>query len=122
MKNRKRHANAKNKFYLNDYDEGVIELADGTKIVFSHDQDCYENVWADVTALQDTGFENDIDITKQNLKIELVKGYGIRLNGYGIPFYNEQNGYYSDTIDIYIDGERDSHISCYDLDIFKDCY
>lgn len=80
-----------------DADNG-IQLGDGTTITFYHSQDCCEDVYADLNALNDTGFFEDESLTRNNLKIELVKGYGVRINGYGIPCYNIQNGYYSSEI------------------------
>lgn len=82
----------------NEEDNGYIILTDGTTIDFSHEQDCCETVYADLSALNDTGFETDDSIRWETLKIEVVKDYGFRLNGYGIPCYNSQNGYYSSNI------------------------
>jgi len=89
-----------NKTY--DYGDRFIELSDGTTIEFSHDQECYEDVYADLSSLNDTGFHEDTTITKDNLKIEFVDGYGIRLNGYGIACYDIQNGYYNSDITIIV--------------------
>ena len=83
-------------------DNGYITLADGTRIEFYHDQDCCESVYADLSALKDTGFETDMSICWETLKIEVVRDYGFRLNGYGIPCYNSQNGYYSSNIQVSI--------------------
>lgn len=83
-------------------DNGAIVLADGTSIEFVHDQDCCETVYADLSALYDTGFMEDMSIRLSNLKIEKVAGYGVRINGYGIPCYDMQNGYYNDDINIII--------------------
>lgn len=80
-------------------DDG-LELNDGTIITFYHQQDCCESVYADLNALNDTGFFEDESLSRDNLKIEFVKGYGVRINGYGIPCYNEQNGYYSSQIQL----------------------
>ena len=88
--------------FYNNEDNGAIVLADGTSIEFVHDQDCCETVYADLSALYDTGFIEDMNIRLSNLKIEKIEGYGVRINGYGIPCYDMQNGYYSDDIDIII--------------------
>ena len=85
---------------------GYILFDDGTKIFDYHDQDCCENVYADFEQLKDT------DILEQEFKdieIEGVEGSGIRLNGYFIPCYNKQNGYYSSNLEIiieYPDGKK----------------
>lgn len=83
-----------------------IILTDGTEIEFHHEQDCCETVYADLTALEDTGFFEDETINKDNLKIELVKDYGVKVNGYSIPCYNYQNGYYSSSIEIKVNGKN----------------
>ena len=83
----------------------TIFLHDGTRIYFCHEQDCCEEVYADLTALEDTGFATDTTITKETLKIEIVENYGVRINGYGIPCYNNQNGYYNSYITIYVNDE-----------------
>ena len=87
--------------YHNDF-EDYLELSDGTTIHFHHEQDCCENVYADLSALEDTGFETDGNLTLNNLHISLVKGYGVKINSYGIPCYNEQNGYYDSSITVIV--------------------
>jgi hypothetical protein len=102
----------------NEEDNGYITLVDGTTIDFCHEQDCCETVYADLSALNDTGFETDMSICWETLKIEVVKDYGFRLNGYGIPCYNSQNGYYSSNILVTISKnfyvEEDMGIADYD--------
>ena len=102
----------------NEEDNGYITLADGTTIDFCHEQDCCETVYADLSALNDTGFETDMSICWETLKIEVVKDYGFRLNGYGIPCYNSQNGYYSSNILVTVsknfDVDEDMGIADYD--------
>ena len=90
------------------YGEETIVLADGTSISFFHNQSCCENVWADLSALKDTGFEEDMSICFDTLKIERVKDYGVRVNGYGIPCYNDIDSCYSDDIEITISHTFDS--------------
>ena len=102
-------------FELNRWDDETIYLNDDTRIYFCHEQDCCEEVYADLTALEDTGFATDTTITKETLQIEIVEGYGIRLNGYGIPCYNNQNGYYNSYITIYVNDEA---IKTFDVDDF----
>ena len=111
-----------NKITCNYLDDGgVITLTDGTKIEFVHYQDCCEDVYADLSALEDTGFEEDETINFNNLKIELVKGYGIKLNGYGIPCYNSQNGYYNSNVHIFVNGKEFMNINVdQDLNIFDE--
>jgi len=90
---------------MKETDNGYILLSDGTTIEFDHDQECYEEVYADLSSLDNTGFHEDTTITKDNLKIEFVEGYGIRINGYGIACYDIQNGYYNSDITIIVQNE-----------------
>lgn len=85
----------------NNYDS-IIVLMDGTEIRFRHDQDCYEQVFADLSSLEGTGFSTDKSIDRNTLKIEYVEDYGIRINGYGIACYNIQSGCYDSCIDILV--------------------
>lgn len=84
------------------FDDKII-LSDGTIIKSYHYQDCCEETYADFKQLKDTTFEDEV-ITKQNLKLEAVEGYGFRINGYSVPCYSIQNGYYSSVIAILVDG------------------
>lgn len=90
-----------NSEYYEKENSDILELKDGTVIYF----ECYENDgpndcynYADWSALEDTGFFND-DINHENLKLEACD-YGFRINGYFVPCYSSQNGYYTDEIDI----------------------
>ena len=86
---------------MNKIEWGKLTLSDKTEIYFEHYADCCEEVWADTDALKDTGFEQ-ATINIENLSIRKVEGQGISLNGYFIPCYNIQNGYYSSEIEITI--------------------
>lgn len=78
--------------------EQGIFFTNGAKITDHHVQDWCENVYASWRkGLSDTGFENQ---KFYEIEIELVEEYGIRVNGYGIPCYNKQNGYYSSKLEI----------------------
>lgn len=73
-----------------------IEFDDGTTIEFTHDQDCCEHNYADLEALDDTGFAE----SKFILIVAEVVDCGVRLNQYFIPCYSAQNGYYSNGVDM----------------------
>lgn len=106
---KKYNSNQKN-YICSDYnnDNFYLQLSDGTRIRFVHDQQCCESVYADLSALEDTGFETDGSLTLNNIHITFVKDYGIKLNEYGIPCYNEQNGFYSSDISIIIEYSFDA--------------
>lgn len=106
----------------NDYTVSTICLKDGTDINFTHYQECCENVYADLTALDNTGFEKDDNFTFDNVikTIRFVKDYGITICGYGIPCYNCQNGWYSDIIEIEIVNEETYQRKVYDISLGND--
>lgn len=79
---------------------GGIVFDNGTKIEDFHAQDCCEYVWADWEQLNDTDvLSHDFP---EELKIEGVEDSGFRLDGYFIPCYNENNGYYSNSLELEI--------------------
>lgn len=79
--------------------EEYIEFDDGTKITDNHEQDCCENVYANFKALKDQGIKEK---EFKKIKIDGVKNSGFKLNGYFIPCYNEQNGYYASNLELII--------------------
>ena len=77
--------------------ETYVEFRDGSKIEFyDSGQDCYSTNYADFTSLKDTGFEDNL---YRMIIIETVE-LGVKINGYFVPCYSMQNGYYSTQIDI----------------------
>lgn len=110
--------------------EEYIKFSNGYKLIYKHQQDCCENVYADFEyakqyntlghfkdkTIFDVEFEVDFYV---NDGIKLVKGLGFvifSIERYGgsymtgapifIPCYNEQNGYYSTNLMLrLIDGE-----------------
>lgn len=88
-------------------------LFDNNKLISCHHyQDCCENNYADFKQLDDLGRDYDFD---ENLKFETVDGCGFRFGDsqmmFFIPCYSEQNGYYSDVVDIYYDGKEVLNVS-----------
>lgn len=76
-----------------------ITFDDGTKIIDVHEQDCCEHVYADWKQLEDTGF---LGKEIKEIEIEGVKESGFRINGFFVPCYDVQNGYYSSDLEIVI--------------------
>lgn len=80
--------------------EGGILFDNGYLLVDHHSQDCCEHVYADWKHLQDEVGIMDEDFS--SLKIQ-EKKTGVIIcgkQGYFLPCYNEQNGYYSDRLDL----------------------
>lgn len=94
-------------------EEEFLTFSSGASIQFKHYQECCEYNYPDFKSLDDTGFwEQDFD----ELTFETFEG-GVRINGYTLNCYSEQNGYYSDELDFYVkdkDGNIINHliISC----------
>ena len=83
---------------FNPCGQGGILFDDETGLIDYHDQDCCEHVYADFSNL-------DSDILNHEFKnINLQKvDKGFRFGDsrkYFVPCYNEQNGYYSDYLEI----------------------
>lgn len=72
-------------------EETGITFDNGTTIEDIHNQDCCEHVYADWKQLADTDV---LSHEFRDIRITGVKEAGFRLNGYFIPCYNSQNGYY----------------------------
>ena len=80
--------------------EEGIEFNNGTTIKHFHDQQCCENVYADWKQLGDTdAFQHEFN---EDLIIEGVEKSGFRVEGYFVPCYNEQNGWYSSELELQI--------------------
>lgn len=77
-------------------EEGLV-FDNGTILTAYHSQDCCEEVYADFNQLRDTDI---LDHEFNDLTIEDVPDAGFRLEGYFIPCYNSQNGYYSDVLTV----------------------
>ena len=96
------------------YDDEAISFSDGSSITFDHEQDCCEYNYADF---------NVLDVFYHG---ETFKDYHILPNEDGfilvlektpyewmkifIPCYSEQNGYYTNQLDIYINNK--SRVLC----------
>lgn len=82
-------------------EEGKLTFDNGVTITDYHGQDCCEHVYADFMQLEDT----DVLSHEFNESIEIqgVKNAGFRIEGYFIPCYNVQNGYYSDQLTLIIE-------------------
>ena len=93
-------------------DEAII-FDNGKSITFHHDQDCCEDNYADFKQLDSIAREYEY---VEPLIFEEVQGSGFRFGDhcsmFFVPCYSDQNGYYSDDIDIIFDGVKVLHFDC----------
>lgn len=83
---------------FNPCGQGGILFNDNTGLIDYHDQDCCEHVYADFSNLDSCAlthkFENiDLESTDEGFRFGDARKYFV-------PCYNEQNGYYSDYLEI----------------------
>lgn len=88
-----------------------IEFSNGVRMFDEHIQECCESVYADWSSLDDTGFDTQIF---DELIIEKVDDVGFRINGYTVHCYNNQNGYYSSELSLFV---LDNQIEILNIDI-----
>ncbi|MGL4951018.1 MAG: hypothetical protein ACRC4M_04285 [Mycoplasma sp.] len=79
--------------------EGSVDIGD-YEIFDEHFQQCCEDVYADWGCLKGTTF---CDEDFNYIEIENVEDTGFKINGYFVACYNEQNGYYSDELEIVVE-------------------
>lgn len=87
-------------------EENELEFDDGTKITCDHDQDCCEYNYAAFDAIDDICRATNFDTSK--LVFESCE-YGFRFGNapakmFYVPCYSDQNGYYTDEVDVYLNG------------------
>ena len=94
--------------------EEEIFFSNGSTITFDHCADCCEWNYADFSQLEDLAKKTVFTFP---LTFEKVEGAGFRFGNYPqkmffVPCYSEQNGYYSDEIEIYFNGKEVLNFSC----------
>ena len=87
--------------------EDSILFDNGNTIDFDHRQDCCEHNYADFSQLEDSALSTEFD---EDLVFEAVNEAGFRFGNedkmFFVPCYTEQNGYYSDDVDIYYNKQQ----------------
>lgn len=90
-----------------------ITFDNGNYIVYEHERDCCEWNYADFSYLIDEAGIMSYDFPEK-LVFEIVSGSGFRFGSaykkFFVPCYSEQNGYYSDDIDIYYNTENGDNL------------
>lgn len=85
----------------------------GDNITCDHEQNCCEHNYADFMQIDDIARNTEF---KKPLTFEFVDGIGFRFGNenkmFFVPCYSEQNGYYSDYIDILFNGRIVAQGSC----------
>lgn len=94
--------------------EYAIEFDNGKDISFDHDQDCCEHNYADFEQLD--SLARDVDFSAPLVFEECEYGFRFGnppINMFFVPCYSEQNGYYSNELDIWYDDKEVIHgIKC----------
>ena len=98
-----------------DLGDNYLKFSDGTIITGDHDQDCCEYNYADFGQLDDIARNYDYNTAK--LRFEAVEDSGFRFGDHPyrmffVPCYSEQNGYYTDELDIYLNSEKQITFNC----------
>ena len=96
-------------------DDNYLRFDDGTTITGDHDQDCCEYNYADFGQLDDLAKAYDFDTSK--LQFEAVDGSDFRFGDcpnrmFFVPCYSDQNGYYTDELEIYLNGTKQITFDC----------
>lgn len=99
---------------IRDVDHNKIYFDNGSCIHYDHDQNCCEDNWADFDQLEEAAFEYEFN---EELVFEAVEGAGFRFGNKGgmmffVPCYSDQNGYYTEDIDIYYKNELVLNFEC----------
>lgn len=87
--------------------DGHIKFDNDKAITFDHEQDCCEYNYADFEQIDDLARSYCFD--EKSLRFEFVEESGFRFGDryalFFVPCYSDQNGYYTDHIDIYYDNK-----------------
>ena len=92
---------------IKEINEEAIVFDNDFTITYDHEQDCCEWNYADFAQLDDLARDYDYEA---DLKFEGVKKAGFRFGDsrrmFFVPCYSVQNGYYTDELDIYLNGKK----------------
>lgn len=92
---------------IKEITEEKIIFDNGNEITFDHEQNCCEYNYADFEQIKDDPYIN-MEFEPE-LDFEFIENIGFTFgNGWKkifVPCYSDQNGYYTDEIDIYYNGE-----------------
>ena len=98
--------------------DACVEFDNGSVITCEHIADCCEYNYADFEQLEVEILNKTFDLSK--LVFERSGDYGFRfgdspLNMWFVPCYSDQNGWYSNDLDIYYDNNRVLQVYCEEI-------
>lgn len=79
-----------------------ILFDNGSQITYDHEQDCCEWNYADFKNLDSDAYSYDFDKSLWFKEEKYGFSFGDTRRRFFIPCYSEQNGYYSNDVDIYL--------------------
>lgn len=97
---------------INEVTVDSIIFSDGSELIYKHEQDCCENNYADFGQIDDLALSYSF---KTPLKFELCDEgfrFGDGQKWVFVPCYSDQNGYYSNELDIIYNNELIFNIGC----------
>ena len=107
----------KEPFWVTETTDDRVVLSNKCYIEATHSQDCCENNYADFKSLFDTPI---MGVEHNTICFDSWEG-GIRINGYAVNCYSEQNGYYSTEITFVLRDPWGREICSYEGDCEMDC-
>ena len=110
MKTIKASVTFKESFYITEITDDRITLSNECYIKATHEQDCCEHNYADFKGLLDTSI---MGVEHRIICFDHWEG-GIRINGYAVNCYSDQNGYYSTEITFVLRDSWDREIIAYE--------
>lgn len=106
----KTSATFKEPFHFTEVKDEKLYLSNGCYIEATHNQDCCENNYADFDSIKDTLLMGTLF---DSVVFDAWEG-GIRINGYPVNCYSEQNGYYSTDITFLLREEYGQYLLSFD--------
>ncbi len=93
---------------ISDVSTGWLRFANGVRMTSDFESECCEWNYANFAELDTEALNYDFDT--DNLRFEACE-YGFRFGDcpermFFVPCYSEQNGWYSNDVDVYLDGKK----------------
>lgn len=91
---------------ITEVTDEYIKFSNGSKITFDHEQDCCEYNYADFEQLDDLARNATFTLPLSFEESDYGFRFGNEYKMFFVPCYSEQNGYYSNDVDIYFDERK----------------